>query len=110
MKKPLVVLALTVLAACSAAAYQETPTAQIRSLLTLAGSRETDPSALDREVLHVDTVPLPRERAWVELIRAWSTFRIPVTGADTINYRIGGSTQPLGLIGQQRPSTWLDCG
>ena len=99
------------LAACSTAGTpQTTEVAVLRSLLQLAGSHEFDPNALDREVLHVDTVAAPPQRAWLELVRAWSTLRLPVTGADTINYRIGGSTLPLGLIGGQRPSAWLDCG
>jgi hypothetical protein len=101
-------LALTV--ACATATSEDTEVDVIRSMLRLAGSHEADPSALDREVLHVDTVAAPPARAWPELVRAWATLRLPVTGADTINYRIGGSTLPLGLIGGQRPSVWLDCG
>jgi hypothetical protein len=103
--------AVLVLAGCSTtAATQNTEIAVIRSLLTLAGSREVDPSTLDREVLHVDTVALPPPRAWVEVVRAWSTLRIPVTGVDTTTFRIGGSSQPMGLIGDSKPSAWLDCG
>jgi hypothetical protein len=110
---PRAALALTatlLLAACATATYENTQVGVIRSLLQLAGSREADESALDREVLRVDTVAAPPQRAWVEVVRAWSTLRIPVTRADTIAYRIGGSTQPLGLIGGQKPSAWLDCG
>jgi hypothetical protein len=110
MRRAAAFAAVLAFAACSAAAYESTEVARIRSLLRLAGSREIDPSALDREVLRVDTVAAPPERAWLELVRAWSTLRIPVTGADTLNYRIGGSALPLGLVGGQKPSAWLDCG
>ena len=110
LRVPIVLAVSCLLSACSAATYQTSQIAVIRSMLTLAGSHETDPSILDREVLHVDTVALPPQRAWVELVRAWSTLRLPVNGADEANYRIGGSTLPLGPIEGNRPSTWLDCG
>jgi hypothetical protein len=103
-------IALVLGAACSRAAYENSQTGVVRSMLQLAGSRESDPSALDRETLHVDTVPLPSARAWPELVRAWATLRLPVTGADTVRYRVGGSAQPLGLIGGSKPSAWIDCG
>jgi hypothetical protein len=111
MRQALAVL-VTALAVtgCSTASYQSTQVGVIRSMLALAGSREVDPSALNDEVLHVDTVPLPPQRAWVELVRAWSTLRLPVTRADEPNLRLGGSAQPMGQIGGSKPSAWLDCG
>jgi hypothetical protein len=103
-------IALLGIAGCSAAAYESTDVAVIRSMLDLAGARQRDPNALDREVLHVDTVPLRPDRAWLELARAWNTLRIPVTGVDEERRRIGGSVLILGVIGGAKPSTWLDCG
>lgn len=106
-------LATLVLSACAGAAALEDPNnegAAIRRMLTLAGAREADPRDLQDVQLRKDTVALPVERAWEEVVRAYVELRIPVTRADEPNRQIGGSTVPLGLIGGQKPSQWLDCG
>lgn len=103
-------LAAVLLTACASGGPPNTQVTVIRQMLRLAGSHEADPHALDHEVLVVDTVAVPPARAWVDLVRAWGTLRIPVTGVDESNLRIGGSTLPFGLIGGSKPSAWLDCG
>jgi hypothetical protein len=108
--RTLALLTTLLLTACASGARPERQTVTIRQMLRLAGSHETDPGALAREVLVVDTVGVAPARAWAELLRAWGALRIPVTGVDEANLQIGGSTLPLGLIGGSKPSAWLECG
>jgi hypothetical protein len=84
--------------------------ATVRQMMSLAGAHFADPTELDHEVLTVDTVFTDPATTWKGVLKAYTGLRIPVTRYDENMLWIGGSTEPLGLIGGRKPSAWLDCG
>ncbi len=102
--------ALLVLAGCASGGGMVGPDAEVREVLRLAGSRESDPPRDGSEMFVGDTLSAPAARAFVGVRRAYEELGIPFTFYEQDALRLGGYVPVLGDLVDERPSTWVDCG
>ncbi len=101
-------LALVVLAGCASAGGSG-PSGTLE-LLRRAGSREPDPPRDGSEAFVVDTVAAPAEQAFAVLRGAYTTMKIPFTYYAPERLELGGFARELADLGDDPPSTYIDCG
>jgi len=106
----LATLALVSLFSASCAAGGPRAGQDARELLRLAGSLEANPPADGSEAFVVDTLPVSATRAFNLARGAYATLGIPFSHFDPGQARMGGFVQVLRDLGEERPSTWVDCG
>jgi len=109
-RRRLTTLALVSLLSAACAAGGPRPGQEARELLRLAGSLEANPPTDGSESFVVDTLPVPASRAFTLARGAYATLGIPFSHFDPGQARMGGFVQVLRDLGDERPSTWVDCG